>query len=90
MPMSMNPKQKSGSEWHSEKKAVPEVALANHRISFANGHACAARWRSATGASHWRRPHRHSACRLAPVRCTVSFNSPQEYPKKFPMLKNAN
>jgi hypothetical protein len=43
MPMSMNPKQKSGSEWHSEKKAVPEVALANHRISFANGHACAAR-----------------------------------------------
>jgi hypothetical protein len=43
MLMSVNSKQKSGSEWHSEKKEVPEVPLPNHRISFATGHACAAR-----------------------------------------------
>jgi hypothetical protein len=35
----------------------------------------AQRGRSATGASHRRRPQRHSACRLAPVRWTVWFAS---------------
>jgi hypothetical protein len=48
------------------------------------------RRRSATGASHRQRPQRHPACRLAAVRWTDRFDSPHQYPQRFPMLKSAN
>ncbi len=52
------------------QRAIPDLQLDSHgrthvRLSVAE------RQRSATGASHPGRPHRHSACRLAPVRCTA-------------------
>jgi hypothetical protein len=47
------------------------------------------RQRSATGASNPRRPHRHSACRLAPVRWTALVRLNQRYSWKPHTRKQA-
>jgi hypothetical protein len=47
------------------------------------------RGRSATGASHPGPPHRHSACRLAPVRWTAMVRLNQRYSWKPPARKQA-
>ena len=47
------------------------------------------RQRSATGASHPGQPHRHSACRLAPVRWTAMVRLNQKYSSKPPARKQA-
>jgi len=58
--------------------------------SVAQVRSCLRTTGSATGASYPERRHRHSVCRLEPVRCTVRFDSPQPYLERMPMLRTAN
>ena len=62
----------------SQEAHLGGALLASHRMEgqrprYKGGWSWSPTQRSATGASHRRRPHRHSACRLAPVRWTVWF-----------------
>ena len=69
--------------WSSATNRVLWVSLNGTTFGVAK------RGRSAMGARHPRQPQCHSTCRLAPVRWTDWFDSPQLYRKRFPMLKTA-